>query len=133
MLLFLVNPCLLVAVQPCMDWIPIKTIIKWVFFQTGQQFKYSNESYEMNFFQTAWQSVILWHSIYINYFKCMTHYLKSDSHLSKKIFFICFNDSPSKMMKNAFYLILKALLVLKIFKFLSWLFEYVEKTAWLER
>ena len=38
--------------------------------------------------------------------------LKSDF---KKIAFICFNYSPSKMMKNAFYF------VRKIFKFLSWL------------
>ena len=34
-------------------------------------------------------------------------------------------------MKNAFYLSFKALFVLKIFKFLSSLFEYEEKTAWL--
>ena len=33
--------------------------------------------------------------------------------------FICFNENPSKMIKNAFYFILKALLVLEIFKFLS--------------
>ena len=45
-------------------------------------------------------------------------HLNSDSHLPKK-FFVCFNDSPSKVMKNAFYFILKALFVLKIFKFLS--------------
>ena len=62
-----------------------------------------------------------------------SEFLKSDSHLPKKIYFICFNDSPSKVMKNAFYFILKALFVLKIFKLLSWLFEHVEKTAWLER
>ena len=31
--------------------------------------------------------------------------LKSDSHLPKKYFLTCFNDSPSKMMKNAFYFI----------------------------
>ena len=36
------------------------------------------------------------------------------------------------MMKNAFYLILKALFVLKLFKFLSRLFGDVEKTVWLE-
>ena len=30
-------------------------------------------------------------------------------------------------MKNIFYFLLKALLVLEIFKFLSWLFDYVEK------
>ena len=33
--------------------------------------------------------------------------------------------SPLKMMKNAFYSTLKALFVLKIFKFLSWVFGYV--------
>ena len=38
---------------------------------------------------------------------------------SKNFFFICSNDSSSKMMKNAFYFILKALFVLKIFNFLS--------------
>ena len=49
---------------------------------------------------------------------------------SKEICFICFNESP---LKNAFCFISKALFVLKIFKFLSWLSGYVEKTAWLER
>ena len=48
-------------------------------------------------------------------------------------FCICFNDSPSKMMKNAFYLILKALFVLKILKLLSLLFGHVLQTARLER
>ena len=37
------------------------------------------------------------------------------------------------MTKNAFYFILKALFVLKTLKFLSWLFKYVEKTAYLEK
>ena len=50
----------------------------------------------------------------INIFK-----LKLDSHLPKISFYICFNDSPLKMMENAFYFILKALSVLEIFKFLS--------------
>ena len=45
------------------------------------------------------------------------------SHLPKKV----------ALMKIAFYFILKALSVLKIFKFLSWVFGHVEKTAWLER
>ena len=43
--------------------------------------------------------------------------LKSYSYLPKKFF--CFNDSPLKVMKYAFYFILKALFVLKIFKLLS--------------
>ena len=34
-------------------------------------------------------------------------------------------------MENAFYFILKAFFVLKIFKFLSQLFGHVGKTAWL--
>ena len=38
---------------------------------------------------------------------------------SKKISVICFIESPLKMMKNAFYFILKALFILKMFKFLS--------------
>ena len=48
--------------------------------------------------------------------------------LSIKICFVCFNETPLKM-KNAFYFILKALFVLKTFKFLSWLFSHVEKMA----
>ena len=36
-------------------------------------------------------------------------------------------ESPLKLIKNAFYFILKAIFVLKIFKFLSGLFGYVEK------
>ena len=42
---------------------------------------------------------------------------------SKKLCFIWFNDSHLKMMKNNFYFILKAFFVLKIFTFLSWLFD----------
>ena len=53
-----------------------------------------------------------------NYLKPDSGPLKSDSHLPKKIV-ICFIKSLLKKMKNAFYIILKALFVLKIFKFLS--------------
>ena len=48
---------------------------------------------------------------------------------SKKNYVICVTESPLKMMKNAFYSILKAFFVLKIFKFLSQLFGHVGKTA----
>ena len=37
------------------------------------------------------------------------------------------SNSPLKMMKTAFYFTLQALSILKIFKFLSWLFGHVEK------
>ena len=36
-----------------------------------------------------------------------------------------FNKNFLKIMKNGFYFILKALFVLKIFKYLSWLFGYI--------
>ena len=36
-------------------------------------------------------------------------------------------ESPLKMMKNAFYFTSKVHFVLKIFKFLSWLFGHVAK------
>ena len=52
---------------------------------------------------------------------------------SKKNFLFALMIAPSKMIKNAFYFVLKALFVLKIFKFFFWLFERVEKTAWLEK
>ena len=57
--------------------------------------------------------------------------LKSEEKLSpsKKIVFICFNENPLKVMKSAFYFILKALFVLKIFKFLSSRFGHVEEMA----
>ena len=58
--------------------------------------------------------------------KSVLQCLKSDSHLPKSFFIICFNDGPLKMMKSPFYFILKPLFVLKIFKFLSWLFGHVE-------
>ena len=47
--------------------------------------------------------------------KACVYYENSGFH---QIFIFSPNDSPSKTMKNAFYFIQKALLVLKIFKFL---------------
>ena len=71
---------------------------------------------------------------YRNYLREFWEFKVGLSPSKKNFFFICFNDSPSKMMKNAFYFILKkALFIHKIFKFLSWLFGHVEKMAWWER
>ena len=50
--------------------------------------------------------------------------LESDSHLLKETVLF---ESPLEMMKNSFYLILKALVFLKIFKFLSRHFGHVGK------
>ena len=38
---------------------------------------------------------------------------------TKEVGFICFNESPLKIMNNVSYVILRALFVLKIFKFFS--------------
>ena len=54
----------------------------------------------------------------LNRMECLK-LLKSDFYPPKNIF-ICFNESPLKMMKNACF-------VLKIIKFLSWLFGHVKK------
>ena len=40
---------------------------------------------------------------------------------------ISLTETSLKMKKNIFYFTLKALLVIKIFKFLSWIFDHVEK------
>ena len=70
-------------------------------------------------------------------FDCISFLLKSGSHLPKKMFLFA-----SIMMKNdkndekddekCFLFHVKALFVLKILRFLSWLFGHVEETAWLE-
>ena len=65
-----------------------------------------------------------------NYFtKYFESNIKSDSLLPKK-YFICFNESHLKMMKNGFCFILKVVFVLKVFKSLFWLFGHIEK--WLD-
>ena len=58
-------------------------------------------------------------SKYIASFDYFDKSLKSDSHPPKTISFIFFNEGPLKIVKNTFYLILKAVFVLKIFKSLS--------------
>ena len=62
------------------------------------------------------------------FYLCSFFILKSDSYFLKNCV-ICFTESPLKIMKNVFYFILKALFVLKIIKFLSWLFGHVGKMA----
>ena len=59
--------------------------------------------------------------------------LKSDSYLPKEFVIFASFESPLEMMNNTFYSILRAFLILKIFRVFLWLFGHVEKTAWLER
>ena len=50
--------------------------------------------------------------------------------LPKEIVFICFTESPLKIMKSAFYFVLKAFFVLKIFRYiLVPIFSLRRKTA----
>ena len=53
--------------------------------------------------------------------------LKSDFHLPQNFILFTSMIALQKWSKNAFYFILKVLFVFNIFKFLSWLFEHVEK------
>ena len=57
------------------------------------------------------------------------NYLKLGSHLPKIMLFASLNFFKNKIIKNAFYIILKALFILEIFKSLSWPFRHVGKTA----
>ena len=52
-------------------------------------------------------------------------FLKVGASHSKNVAVICFHESLVKMIKNAFYFILKALSVLNVFVFLSWLIGHV--------
>ena len=66
-------------------------------------------------------------------FQEVTGLLRSNSPLPQKFVLIASLKNPSKTDKKIFYFILKALFVLKIFKFLSWLFGHLGIATWLER
>lgn len=53
--------------------------------------------------------------------------VKSGSHLPRKLFVLCFNEGPLKMIKYVFNFMLKALFALKLFIVVSYLFVYVKK------
>ena len=46
-------------------------------------------------------------------------WLKVGHSPSKKVGFVCFNESPLKVIKNAFYFMLKTLFILEIFMIFS--------------
>ena len=92
---------------------------------------------------SSWQNIVDLKFIYnyivrIHLLKCSMKRWKvvqtqGGTLLFQKYCFTCFNDSPLKMIKDAFYFILKTFFILKIFKLLSGIFGYTEITAWLER
>ena len=63
------------------------------------------------------------------WFLVFSSVIKVGLSLSKKACVISLIENPLEMMKNAFYFILQALFVLKLFKLLSRLFGHVGKTA----
>ena len=63
--------------------------------------------------------------------KVVLELFEDELHL-KKITILKSQWKLFKIFKNSFYFISKALFALKIFKLLSWLIGYMEKTAWLE-
>ena len=112
MLFFLLTPCLVVAVQP-LEWIPTK------------------------------KATIVFAPFFHMFFCLYQPYLYSVFHRSFRILYFVFRGAISilrqflaaesllKMIKNSFYFASKAVFVLKIFKFLSWLFGHVAK--WLDK
>ena len=87
------------------------------------------------------------HFFYYQFFWCKFLSFSRDNEIIIPAF-ISFKDGLSPCKKNLHYLLhwkpfkndgkcfsfhSKAIFVLKIFKFLSWLFGHVRKTAWLER
>ena len=80
-----------------------------------------------------WSPLRKWYKIHTELGIDKIVWFKIGLSASKIICVICLIEIPFKIMKNALYFILKALLVLKIFKFLSRRFGHVGKMAWLER
>ena len=73
-----------------------------------------------------------WYIFIFKFYKKVKFFLKAVNVQlppSKKVAFICFNESFLKAVSNDFYFTIKAELVLNIFKFLSWLFWSCRETA----
>ena len=84
--------------------------------------------YEQERFIEGYICLRIWNSWIIKKDRKSLLSLKSDFYLLKNVIFY-FNESP---INNVFYFILKAVFVLTIVKFFSWLFWLCRKTAWQE-
>ena len=87
--------------------------------------KGGKNSFSLKVKRMSWKRKIYEHWIIYLFFNI----LKVGLSHSKKIYFNCFNKSTLKMMKNAFYFILKVIFVLKMLKFLPWHFDHMNKTT----
>ena len=63
----------------------------------------------------------LWKATLIIFLRTLIHFFKVGLSPSKKKFFICFYDSSSKVMKNAFYFILK---LFSFSRYLNFCFDF---------
>ena len=73
-----------------------------------------------------WVTILEIHYLTVTWIYMLTHiYLHSIKSALYGLRKFMATESTLKMMKNVFYFTLKALFVLKIFKFLSWLFGHV--------
>ena len=72
-------------------------------------------------------------SLKYTYFCHISNCLKADSHLPKRFCVICLIESPLKVMKNAFYFILKTLFVLKISLSFFTTFWSCRKNGWIRK
>ena len=72
-------------------------------------------------------SILSWSFDLLSFFMIHSHLYSVKGALSGLGRFLATEKSPIKLIKNAFYITLKALFVLKVLKFLSWLFGHVGK------
>ena len=92
----------------CMIYMYVKEACLKVIFA---MFYFCHLNYSSNIVKNIFNSISIYFWKKISLFKDLRQFL--------------ITEIPLKMMKNAFYFTLKALFVLKIFKFLSWLFRHV--------
>ena len=125
------------------------TSCKWsTIFKCNISILFTTCSCYISYFKNMWIWIItnIWFNDFYFRFKCLNHlhfWSLKTYHFLVKYFedslSESFNgslsglrqflaaESPLEMMKNAFYFTSKALFVLKVFKFLSWLFGHVSK------
>ena len=132
-----INLCNLLG---CMvDWIVVRGFLTPLFYEDPWIayhifFKFClTPPFASNLTSTApFAALFLWLNGWLQQILCVILLKIRLSPITKKCF-IGFNEISLKMIKNAFYFILKALFVLKVFKFLSWLFGHIEKITWLKK
>ena len=107
----------------------LKETIESFFLFSDKKLNLAYELCNKTFLLLRLASIILFQDLNNRFLFSCFHRIKTENYVgsrikvgfspSKKNSVVCFIENPFKMMKNAFYFILKALFVLKIFQFLS--------------